>query len=179
MSAQMSKFEVGGVYKGFVYSPCYHIPVKVTHISASRKTVWFQWALQSDTFALDGVGSKLAFGRAKIRLCDDDDATCGTEHASSRFVSFVSNKKHRLHPFFPSNSIIGTANERLAHRSVQAGDELKVFHMKIMKTFVLMFFSLKLIVLARRAKERMYAPGGSGFVAANENFERAAKRQCM
>ena len=49
------------------------------------------------------------------------------------------------------------------------------FHKEIMKTFVLFFFSVKLIVLARRVKERMYAPGGIGFIAAKENFDRAAK----
>ena len=53
-----------------------------------------------------------------------------------------------------------------------------------MKAFVLFFFSVKLIVIARRAKrvdmermERMYAPGGIGFVAAPESFYRAAKSQ--
>ena len=58
------------------------------------------------------------------------------------------------------------------------------FHKKIMKTFVLFFFYFKIIVLARRAKrvvmermERMYAPGGIGFVAAQESFYRAAKSQ--
>ena len=53
-----------------------------------------------------------------------------------------------------------------------------------MKTFVFFFISVKLVVLARRAKrvvmermERMYAPGGIGFVAAQESFYRAAKSQ--
>ena len=48
---------------------------------------------------------------------------------------------------------------------------------KAFKTSVLMFFSLTLITLARRAKERMYAPGGIGFVAAEESVDRAAKSQ--
>ena len=62
--------------------------------------------------------------------------------------------------------------------------ELDLYHIYIsskrviLKT-VLMFCALKLIVLARRTKERMYAPGGSGFVMASENFERATKRQCL
>ena len=51
------------------------------------------------------------------------------------------------------------------------------FHKKIMKTFVLFLFSIKLIVLARRVKERRYAPSGIGFVAAQESFYRAAKSQ--
>ena len=51
------------------------------------------------------------------------------------------------------------------------------FHKKIMKTFVLFLFSIKLIVLARRVKQRMYAPGGIGFIAAQKNFHRATKSQ--
>ena len=47
----------------------------------------------------------------------------------------------------------------------------------ILKTGVLLFCATKLIVLARRVKERMYAPGGIGFVAAQESFYRAAKSQ--
>ena len=50
-------------------------------------------------------------------------------------------------------------------------------HQELMKAFVLFFFSIKLIVLARRVKERMYAVGGIGFIAAEENFDRAAKSQ--
>ena len=45
----------------------------------------------------------------------------------------------------------------------------------ILKTGVLLFCATKLIVLARRAKESMYAPGGIGFIAAQEDFDRAAK----
>jgi len=36
-------------------------------------------------------------------------------------------------------------------------------------------FPVDVVVLARRVKERMYAPGGSGFVFAEESFDRAAK----
>ena len=52
---------------------------------------------------------------------------------------------------------------------------LRRFHQETMKTFVLFFFSVRLIVIARRVKERMYAPGGIGFIAAKESFDRAAK----
>ena len=45
----------------------------------------------------------------------------------------------------------------------------------ILKTGVLLFCATKLIVLARRAKESMCAPGGIGFIAAQEDFDRAAK----
>ena len=58
------------------------------------------------------------------------------------------------------------------------------FHKDTMKTFLVFFFSVKFAVLARRAKrvvmectERMYAPGGIGFIAAQESFYRAAKSQ--
>ena len=54
---------------------------------------------------------------------------------------------------------------------------LKSFHKDIMKTFLVFFFSVKLIVLARRVKERMLAPGGIGFIAAEGSFYRAAKSQ--
>ena len=45
----------------------------------------------------------------------------------------------------------------------------------ILKTEVLLFCATKLIALAHRTKERMYAPGGIGFIAAEESFDRAAK----
>ena len=51
------------------------------------------------------------------------------------------------------------------------------FHKKIMRTFLVFFFSVKLIVLARRVKERMFAVGGSGFVIAEESFGRATKSE--
>ena len=47
----------------------------------------------------------------------------------------------------------------------------------ILKTGVLLFCATKLIILARRVKERMYAPDGIGFIAAQENFDRATKSQ--
>ena len=47
----------------------------------------------------------------------------------------------------------------------------------IMKTDTLLFCATKLIILARRVKERMHAPGGIGFVAAQESFYRVAKSQ--
>ena len=47
----------------------------------------------------------------------------------------------------------------------------------IIKTGVLLFCATKLIILARRVKERMYTPGGIGFIAAQEDFDRATKSQ--
>jgi hypothetical protein len=44
-------------------------------------------------------------------------------------------------------------------------------------TFLVFFFSVKLVVIARRVKARMYAPGGIGFIATQESFYRAAKSQ--
>ena len=43
--------------------------------------------------------------------------------------------------------------------------------------FVFFFISVKLAVLARRVKVRMYAPGGIGFIAAQEDFARVTKSQ--
>ena len=47
----------------------------------------------------------------------------------------------------------------------------------ILKTGVLLFCATKLIILARRVKERMYAPGGIGFIAAQENFDHQVAAQ--
>ena len=81
---------------------------------------------------------------------------------------------HCLHPFSPSGDSLCKAYLR----DCQSLPEwLCRFHKDIMKTFVLFFFSAKLIVLARRVKERMCAPGGIGFIAAQESFYRAAKSQ--
>jgi len=47
----------------------------------------------------------------------------------------------------------------------------------ILKTGVLLFCATKLIILARRVKERMYTPGGIGFIAAQESFYRVTESQ--
>jgi hypothetical protein len=47
----------------------------------------------------------------------------------------------------------------------------------ILKTGVLLFCATKLIILARRVKERMYAPGGIGFIAAQEDFDHQVAAQ--
>ena len=39
------------------------------------------------------------------------------------------------------------------------------------KKWCIIYFASKLLVLARRAKERAYRPGGSGARAAQANFE--------
>jgi hypothetical protein len=43
----------------------------------------------------------------------------------------------------------------------------------IMKTGELLFCATKPIIIARRAKERMYAVGGSGYIATEERVDRA------
>ena len=98
---------------------------------------------------------------------DGSDQDSDSEDESFDERSFDATELHVLHPWFPKT-----------HDSSEADD----FHKKIMKTFVFFFISVKLVVLARRAKravmERtMYAPGGIGFVAAQESFYRAAKSQ--
>ena len=47
----------------------------------------------------------------------------------------------------------------------------------VFKYQALLVCATKLICLARRAKEFMYAPGGIGFFAAAESFDRESKRQ--
>ena len=47
----------------------------------------------------------------------------------------------------------------------------------ILNTGVLLFCATKLIILARRVKERMYAPGGIGFIAAQEDFDHQVTAQ--
>ena len=49
----------------------------------------------------------------------------------------------------------------------------------ILKTGVLLFCATKLIVLARRVKERMYAPGGIGFIAAQETLTVPPSRSAL
>ena len=83
---------------------------------------------------------------------------------------------HRLHPFFPTG--VYQRNIKINPGGIgQYKKAVNRFHEEIMKTSVLFFFSVKLIVIARRVKERMYAPGGIGFIAAQESFYRAAKSQ--
>ena len=74
------------------------------------------------------------------------------------------NKLHALHPWFPNHNAYSHDIRRPIH-----------FHKNIMKTFYVVYWSLKLIVRARRIKEKMYAPGGTGFIAAKEDFDRVAK----
>ena len=91
------------------------------------------------------------------------DESISSETARFRWrLRFRAIEFHRLHPFFPTGVLGGYA-------------EANEFHKEIMKAFLVFFFSVKLIVLARRVKERMYAPGGSGFIAAEKSFDRAAK----
>ena len=168
-------FKVGGVYvdAGFTCD----LPFKVTRITGR-----IIWVRQVDDLVGDGICQQ-------IDLCDTRLGvdSPGVEYVDRAFRSggvamLTANKFHCLHPFFPSE------NSSLAAylRKDDAGETESIdrFHKKIMKTFVLFFFYFKIIVLARRAKrvvmermERMYAPGGIGFVAAQESFYRAAKSQ--
>ena len=85
-------------------------------------------------------------------------------------LHFRARRFHRLHAFVPSHFFV--------HKDDGNGAlDMYDFHKEIMKMFVLFLFSIKLINLARRVKERMYAPGGIGFIAAEDNFGRVAKSQ--
>ena len=169
-------FKVGGVYVDAGNETTY-LPFKVTRITGR-----IIWVRQVDDLVGDGICQQ-------IDLCDTRLGvdSPGVEYVDRAFRSggvamLTANKFHCLHPFFPSE------NSSLAAylRKDDAGETESIdrFHKKIMKTFVLFFFYFKIIVLARRAKrvvmermERMYAPGGIGFVAAQESFYRAAKSQ--
>ena len=95
-----------------------------------------------------------------------------------RSYRFRAIRIYRLHPFFPTGVCWRYARDaRDANALRKSALAANDFHKEIMKAFVLFFFSIKLIVLARRAKERVCAPGGIGFIAAEGNFDRAAKFQ--
>ena len=175
--AMVRKFEVGGVYQVYANRNL-KFAVKVTRISAKRKTVRFRDSSggtgdMGDSIDDEGKRSKIVITDSYSRY---EDEPISSEMASFRYgkgMRFCAITFHRLHPFVPNKVFWGYADQ----------DD---FHKKIMKTFVLFFFSIKLIVLARRVKERMYAPpnmdcendmGGLGFIAAEENFDRAAKSQ--
>ena len=164
------KFEVGGVYNAFQ-----HGPVKVTHISA--ETVWCQLGCSAQLHAkiqreYDDVFALLPSMVLRTHSCYSMRAR--SILTASIHVTIDAGELHCLHPFFPSDNSLCKAYLRDC-RHLPAW--LCHFHKDIMKTFVLFFFSVKLIVIARRVKERMYAPGGIGFIAAQEDFDRATKSQ--
>ena len=141
------------------------IPIKVTRISDGK--IWIRTLVQvretnrwmvretNSPITLNGEGNE---STCFLKRCIDT-------HELDEY-SFDATELHVLHPWFPM---------------YQDSSEAEDFHKEIMKTFVFFFISVKLVVLARRAKrtvmERMYAPGGIGFVAAQESFYRAAKSQ--
>ena len=102
----MCKFEVGGVYG--VYGT---IIIKMTRISASRKTVWFRDAGDSDKeqraritirrcFVTAWSGS-LSRYQSQTFFNDSAEPSASTSrHGISGF--FVAMKFDRLHPFFPN-----------------------------------------------------------------------------
>ena len=148
----MVKFKVGSVYRVIVDDAV--MPVKVTRIAASRKTMWF--------LSIHGEKKR---SRINVR---DSSGEVATYH-KHRFYALTF---HRLHPFFPSNSSLCKA----FCQSLPA--MMCVFHKEIMKTFLVFLFSVKLVVLARRAKQRkmrMYAVASEVFIAEEQNFDRIAK----
>ena len=156
------KFEVGGVYNGFQDGP-----VKVTRISA--ETVWCQLGCSAQLHA--------KIQREYDDVFPDEQAFLPSMVYSMRASSIFTidaGELHCLHPWFPSGHSLCKAYLR-EYRHLP--EWLCHFHKDIMKTFVLFFFSVKLIVIARRVKERMYTPGGIGFIAAQDDFDRAAKSQ--
>ena len=169
------KFEVGGVYQVYANRNL-KFAVKVTRISAKRKSVWFR----DSSGGTGDMGGSIDDKEKRSKIADSysryEDEPISSEMASFAYgkgMPFCAITFHRLHPFFPNKVFLGYADQ----------DD---FHKETIKTFVLFFFSIRLIVLARRVKERMYAPpnmdcendmGGLGFIAAEENFDRAANSQ--
>ena len=154
------------------------IPIKVTRISDGK--IWIRALVQvretnrwmvretNSPITLNGEGNE---STCFLKRCIDTQRRYRHQDSDSEDeifdeYSFDATELHVLHPWFPMN---------------QDSSEAEDFHKEIMKTFVFFFISVKLVVLARRAKrtvmERMYAPGGIGFVAAQESFYRAAKSQ--
>ena len=160
------KFEVGGVYNCWCWWP---IAIKVTRISADREFVWFREFGKEERqrkIVHEPISVHESISRETARI------------ARGGFIIRASGF-HRLHPFFPTDVYRRNMDMEPFPDGEIAKRPLAVrrFHEKIMKTFVLFFFSVKLIVIARRVKERMYAPGGIGFIAAQEDFDRVTKSQ--
>ena len=169
-SVMLRKFEVGGVYT------YYNEPFKVTRLTYDPTPTWWSgppvWnggymrvRQVHHRFCryieISDIAGKEANGFSELAINDD-------------LASFAAWDFHCLHPFFPSGDSLCKAYLRDCQ---ELPEWLHHFHKKIMKTFVLFFFSIKLIVIARRVKERMYAPGGIGFIAAQEDFDRVTKSQ--
>jgi len=161
----LRKFKLGCVYNAHTVPGGVGIPIKVTHICDGK--IWFyapdlvfedgnedgSYSIDSiDSIGLDCEGYEWSVIIEKLTVNYNE------EYFNERFVDAT--KLHVLNPWFPK-----TKNSDIAF----------LFHKNIMKAFVLFFFSVKLVVLARRIKNRMYAPGGIGFIAAEESFDRAAK----
>ena len=176
------KFEVGGVYS------FRSIPFKVTRIAGPitrvRSTLFEE---VEEVTHITGVimwvrqvhGSSGAGICQQINVDADDIVRAGADDVVqfagiAGIAVFTARDFHCLHPFFPSDNSLCKAYLRDCQKLPAW---LCRFHKKIMKTFVLFFFSVKLIVLTRRFKERYYAPGGIGFIVAQEDFDRATKSQ--
>jgi len=156
------KFEVGGVYKAWNTLDDGGIqrrePVKVIDITA--RCVYFQMEFSYQQIMGDKIYD---LGSGEEALSND---------GCHPHVYVDSSMPYCLHPWFPSGDSLCKA-----YLGRELPEWLCRFHKEIMKTFVLFFFSVKLIVIARRVKERMYTPGGIGFIAAQEDFDRATKSQ--
>jgi hypothetical protein len=153
------KFEVGGVYRNN------RIPVKVTRIAETITRV------RSTLFEEVEEVTHMWVRQVGAQGCWEINVDAGDIVRADRYdvqfagvpdmpTLFTARDFHCLHPFFPSdNSLckayLGPLSPKVA--GVARGcpklpEWLHYFHKKIMKTFVLFFFSIKLIVIARRAK---------------------------
>ena len=173
------KFEVGGVCS------FRSIPFKVTRIAgpitrvrstlfeATHITGVIMWVRQVHDRSGDGICPQINVDADDIVRGASIDAD-EVQHASCPFGAFTARDFYCLHPFSPSDNSLCKAYLRDCK---SLPEWLCRVHKKIMKTLVLLFFSVKLIVLTRRFKELYYAPGGIDFIAAQEDFDRATKSQ--
>ena len=160
------QFKAGGVYKCYIGSKeeeiCASFLIKVVGLD---RTIPF--------IALSDVPCRsLATLRDSLHYRIFGNTFFGHPQAMFKFFELVGGKSARVRTVF----ITYGYDEEMA-RLFEDNDNYGLISSErvIFKTEVLLFCATKLIVLARRAKERMYAPGGIGFIAAEESFDRAAK----
>ena len=153
---------------GCVYRDTCGLPFKVTRITGS-----IMWLRQVHDIVGGGLCQQIDLMYPRHGV--DSPGIEESDWAFRPGVAIMhAGKFHCLHPWFPSDNSLCKAYLR---DDPNLPEWLHHFHKKIMKTFLVFFFSVKLIVLTRRFKERYYAPGGLGFIAAQEDFDHATKSQ--
>ena len=158
----MMRFKVGGVYNARTEEEDMEgelgIPIKVTRISDGK--LWIHGAPglvvdknpdgdDSCPITLNDEGNEFTCfleAYTEERYWHQSDSDSEDEYFDER--SFDATKLHILHPWFPKTN---DSSEAFHFHRARA----RALAQKIMKKFVLFSFSIKLIVLARRAKQRV------------------------